>query len=258
MFKRRYRRRYTRSRKVYRSKRKFRRLKMRLMPWKNPSKKEVKVFDIVSESLAANYAYTTVPSDTLFMNQNKITSFLNAIQKGTDDNNRIGNKIFVKKIVMTIEAHSCFGDGALPVGDFWLRPIVWASENNYTANTSVNGFWRQPRSDNFTNYPDRSFINVYYDKYWHVRGAQASGLVANNFSSSLGAMTVRKIYIPFNRMVEYYSTAGSEQVYNTVKNGRDNLNLAIVASWPSSGTSVYNTKQIACLNVHTRVYYTDS
>lgn len=236
---RRYRRKYIVRRKTARSK------------MKAASKPEVKYNTFIVDDAPINIAYPGALTDNMYANQFRISNLLGNIPLGTGRGDRIGNKIYVKFIQLTIWTHACPGATNYDVGSYHLRIIVAnTGQNRLASNTIVPKFFAPPVMYQFNALINRNLVNVRYDKTYHVRATESATTALVPFNLC-GASKRLHITIPIGRVIDFQEgTAGMP------RNDADYLCLYMMVGVPGSNLAT-NGLQVCCNDIISRVYYTD-
>lgn len=216
---------------------------------KQAKKPEVKYFDYFAVDKVHRAIYATTASQTLFTSQHVLSGMLSSIAQGTGRNNRIGNRINVKFIKFTIFTRACPSTTTYNVGDYLLRCIVSGTGiSRVTAGTLISEYFYPPVNRNIMGSINRTNVYTMFDKTYPIRAGWVTGAVnPDNFCGPCRKLTFN---VPLGRMVEYLE--GS----NTVKNDRDFLSLMMLIGVPGMNVATDET-QIACSDIHLRIYYTD-
>lgn len=252
---RRYRRRRRRPAMTSRLKRSItRRLTRRLKPYKNPRKQEVKLHTTYLNGFAVGAMYSSTPTTDLFdrsivCNSSRTDGLLGHIGQGITKSTRIGNQIFVKKMVFKMFLWTCPTSSQTTYQDgVTVRALITNTRAKYSGIGLYNApnYFRTPESHQMVQAPDRSTYNVYHDRlyYWRpqigVRGANAG--------DNMGYGREVRITLPINRTVTYNDNG-------IVKEDRDVINLYLWGHIPMNTT---DNKQLLCGNMTVTTYYTDS
>lgn len=221
-----------------------RRRKTRIMMPKSmmPETKYATYIDI-SKSIKNNFFST--PVATLDGINNFYSDFFSSITKGTDDSQRVGDRIFVKFITIQLLIQGC-GDIVSPdnVYNFLVRVLI--HNGRFTAGTTLNNFFRGTSASPITHLkPDRRNVTVWHDKT-HL---MTNGNGLNGVNKGAGAMKLIKIKLPVYRNINYDSTGLS-------KDDNDVYSLS-VAAYNMAGAAGF-LKQCACMDLCIRTYFTDA
>lgn len=211
---------------------------------------EVKYFTFVTEEVPSNVTYTSTPSTTMYATNHLISNILGGITLGTSNNQRIGNKIYVKFVQFHIFTHGCPGTSAYSVDAYNLRVIVAnTGQTRVVATNNVNTFFGAAVKNTFNGLIDRTRVVVKYDKVFRISpGAiPTSALVPDNFC---GPSKRISITIPIGKVIEY------NDGLTAPKNDADYLSLYMMTGTPGMNATT-NATQIACSDITFRVYYTD-
>jgi len=217
--------------------------------YKAGMKPEVKYNTFTTESQNINIAYPGALTTSMYANQFKISNLFGNIAQGTGRGDRIGNKIYVKFIQLTIFARGCPSSADYDVGTFNLRIIVSnTGATRTTAGNIIANYFAPSVNSNFNALINRNAANVRYDKTFLMRAdTPTTALVPTCFC---GASRRLHITIPIGRVVEFLDGA------TTVRDDRDFLCLFMMVGVPGMSLAT-NGYQICCADVISRVYYTD-
>lgn len=177
---------------------------------------------------------------------NYYTDLLGNITKGTDDNQRVGDRIFVKFITFHFFIQSC-GEAVSPdpIYNYITRAFVHNSRT--TAGTNIPNFYRGASVSPLTHLkPDRRNYTIWYDKFY-----QMINYTGPNAATIRGAGPQRliKFKLPVYRNVGFDSAGVTKDDNNVYSVSLGGFNLA-------GATNTF--KQMGCMDVCIRVYFTDS
>lgn len=206
---------------------------------------EVKYATYIDVAKSIKNNFTTTASGDLLGHNQFYTDIFSIITKGTNDQNRIGDRIFVKFITIHIFVQGCI-DATTPdtVTNFLLRLFVHNARQ--TAGTTIPNFFRGLSVSPITHLkPDRRNLTVWYDKMYPMI-CQSSFTAA---TKGAGAMRLIKVKLPVYRQITFdtnNSTKDENSVYSISMAG---YNMAGAAD---------TAKQMACMDVCYRIYFTDT
>lgn len=221
----------------------------------NKKKVEVKVamgwlFDYAIMGYKYSVATTNLATEYNFI-QDTIGG---AISRGTGQGDRIGQHIFVKKIVYDIWTEVCpkFMDSpnlTLSANTAGFRVIV----DQGRASGTISGYFRRPGLYPFMNLPDRRVFGVHIDKEYFDQAGYPAQRVAGTPGTNtpgLGMLKHRRIALNVNRSVTF-----DPNTDNTMKNDADVYSLKMIGHY---NNMVNDTRyQTHCATIRTRIYYTD-
>lgn len=177
-------------------------------------------------------------------NQNFYNDMIGNISLGTDSTNRIGQSIFVKKIVIYLYPYLCPANRAsYSVNQSLLRVMVTGARE--PAGTTCTSFFHEADK-----WPDLGFIDrrnrpVHYDKWFDIQATQPTT------SAQIMQGKVRRIVIPFrvNRRCVFTSTGAVKEDSNCFS-----LQMAAI---PPAYAEITDATQVFCTAWSYRVYFTD-
>jgi len=207
---------------------------------------EVKYLTKLDNSKSIKNNFFNSATSTLDGINNFYSDIFSLITKGTDDNNRVGDRIFVKFLTIHLYIQGC-GDPVTPdpVYNFLIRVIVHNAR--FTAGSGIAVFFRGGSTTPLTHCkPDRRNFTVWYDKMFIMNNMNGF-----NAATNLGAGPIKivKIKLPVYRNVGF-DIAGATKDDNSVYS----LSVGAYNMSGASGT----LKQCACMDVCIRPYFTDS
>lgn len=194
-------------------------------------------------------------SSNLGTEYNISTDFIGgAIARSTAQDGRIGQHIFVKKIVFDVYAELCpkFIDSpnlTLSANTAHLRIII----DNQRATGALSQYFRKPVLYACFGTPDRRVVGVHFDKtYSYQAGFPANRIAGSPGYNDVGLGMVRKHRITFNVNRSVTFDANTD---NTMKNDSDVYSFKILGYYPNmvAGTRY----QTHCFSLNTKIYYTD-
>lgn len=217
---------------------------------KQARKPEVKYFTYLKEDTPSKIAYTGTASKTLYDHQYIFGNMFGGIVAGTANDQRIGNKIYVKFIQFTMFTKACPGTTVFDIGSYNLRMIVAnTGTERIVAGTPVPNFFGVAVSNSFNNLIDRSRVYTKFDKTFNIpaHGSATTSLAPYN---TCGASKRLSVTVPIGKVIEYVNGT------NSPKNDQDYLGLFLLVGLPGM-TTVTNAQQVSCTDIIFRIYYTD-
>lgn len=246
---RRTRRRYTMRRRTYR-----RRTRSVGYAVKAKNTTEVKFFTYIDYDKAV--PNTQSPSNTSDLSGG--TTFagdiISNITQGTGDNNRIGDKIYVKYIDFKVCIKPCLQNNQWQPLDFLYRVLIHTAR--VAAGGVVTNYWRGGYRIPVTHaWPNRAVYNTYYDKI--VKSISTSGVTPIPISYTAGQpgepissnYKMLRFRIPIGRQVAFTPSG-------TVKEQRDVITFNVLGYAMKDNQDRLNW-QTACMDYSYRIYYTD-
>lgn len=235
--------------RIYKRRRRFRRRRIyrrrRIMRRMRSKKAEVKVMTVHAYNQALQCYNLPSASQSLPNTANFAIDLLSNISKGVENYQRIGDKIFVKKVVFKFYVYSCPANTSYSVGTFMFRPIIgsWVGP----VATAVPYVFKSTSTDLFTNYTDRSNYIIHHDRVYIVP-AYGDATTTTTFK---GAMRLITVSLPFNRGVTFNVTGETRLSANRIS-------LGALVSVPNRSALSTPGAQFGCFDYSMRVYYTDS
>jgi len=245
----------------------FRRMRLRMRRRRNyrrSSKPEVKVYTTVLSGMPLYHFMSTAANRTSSDRDGLLQNIFNGIALGTNYEQRLGNKVFVKFIRVT---HSCYLD-SFTIGTTVYSPnsvgvrIMWTNDSTApatptTAGTANGEFYAHNSTCKFIQPINRRKYIVYYDK----RRIIASGFPAS--TTDVGGQVATWSYrIPVNKTIIYNDTLSTS---GQAKEDNMNYNLKAIcyipgynnAAFQSGGNSPVAGLSPMVLDTMVRTYYTD-
>lgn len=244
----------------------YRRLRMRMRRRRyRRSKAEVKVLTSVLSGMPIYHYCPSTYNSTSSDRDGIMQNIFNGISLGTNYQQRLGNKIFVKFMRIT---HSCYVD-SFTVGTTVYSPsavglrLMWTNDVTNPATPTAAGsantdFYAHISSCKFIQPINRRKYIVFYDK----RKIITSGWPANA-SDSCGQVATWSYRIPVNKTIVYNDTMSTS---GPAKEDKMNYNLKAIAyingynnaAFQSSNNSPVAGCSPLVLDTVIRTYYTDS
>lgn len=217
---------------------------------KQARKPEVKYFTYIKEDTPSKIAYSATANKKLYDHQYIFGNMFGGIVYGTGNDQRVGNKIYVKFIQFTMFTKACPGTTVFDIASYNLRMIVANTGlERYVAGTDISNFFGPALSNNFNNLVDRSRIYVKFDKTFNIP-AFGSATISLAPYNTCGASKRLSVTVPIGKVIEYVNGT------NSPKNDQDYLGLFLLVGLPGMNT-VTNTQQVSCTDLIFRIYYTD-
>lgn len=193
------------------------------------------------------YSTPTTLLDNSFSFQEDI---LKIIEKGVNQYDRIGQQIFVKKIIYKFWGEICpkFIDTPttnVQCNTSWIRYII----DNQRTTANIAGYFRGPTHLIATGDPDRRAVQVHRDVTRNVTAGFPAQWTNSGAVVGVGACFHHKIVIPVNRTVTYDPNTGRP------RNDRDVFSLRMLGYMPN--IPAQNALQTHCVSFRVYIYYTD-
>lgn len=169
---------------------------------------------------------------------------LAAITTGTQSMQRIGNKIFLKKIVLHMTVWLCPLNTDTATYDSVIVRLLLPGVGVYYGGADVDNFWYGTLTNHVHDFIRRSNVKCYLDRTFTL---QAQTPISGTGRTGKGALKRLTFSIPFNRVIEYAVST------NSPKYLEDRMNFNAFAFSPD----VAGGTQIVCHNSSWRLYYTD-
>lgn len=194
------------------------------------------------------YKYTTPTYDlsSFFTHQ---VDVLSVIQVGTNNNQRIGSKIFVKKILYEIWGDICPKFLATPTTAISCNTTMLRFIFDTNRDLAPTGYWRNSVVYPIMARPDRRAVGIHLDRTYNIDGylpGQVSGGVQQ---TGLGKTFKKTFTFNLNRSVTFNPNTGQ------MKNDSDVYTMRMIGYMPNltSNTSY----QTHCVMYRTSIYFTD-
>lgn len=214
------------------------------------SKPEMKIWTGHYPEIAIYASQYAAPSTTLYAAAFIVGDAIKNITIGTGSSNRIGTRIFVKKIQYSIIPFLCPEGNNAQLNSGLIRFIVSSAGWEKTAGTTVAGFSDSTTTRPINFSPNRRFYSFFKDTYLTLNsGYPASVDGTGNSRPGLGMIKHINLNINVNKEVKFSpdttSLADESSSYSLFAIG------AIPAQPGSSET------RVACANIRLRIWYTD-
>lgn len=180
---------------------------------------------------------------------NYTSGLLATIGRGTQFNQRVGNRIFVKGMQLRMNVWQCPEATASNMKDSYLRVIV---HNAYLSDqTSVaTNFWFNTSYLHLNLPVDKTKYRVHLDRTYKMTN---SSYTTAADPRSMSPSRLIKIWIPINRTIRYLDT-DFQTGFAEVTDQKDCYQISTIAY----GSSNVNAgKQIICGTMYCRVFFTD-
>jgi len=139
----------------------------------------------------------TANASALMANTWTFGSFL-LMAQGTDASTRVGNKIFVKSVTVSMQMKPQVG---MPVSGCTMRFVVYHNKDSLGAlPAAVGDLWQTPGIDTLRYTPYLSKYNLLFDQI-------TSGVMTSATTS--GPPSIKQITFPINKLIEYKSNLGT-------------------------------------------------
>lgn len=211
---------------------------------------EVKYITLTQQDIPSEIAYNAA-TDVLYAEQNVFSNHLAYIEQGTNRDQRVGGKIYVKFATFHLWTWACPGDEDTGVDQYYLRCIVSNTGNTrYSAASTVPSYFGSLEKRNINGLINRSNITVYHDKIYKVSGSAfpTQALAPDNLYGNARRISFT---VPIGHVVDYINDS------NIVKNDRDYISLMLIVGLPGMQAATATT-QICCTDMTIRYYYTDA
>lgn len=218
---------------------------------KRRSSTEVKYFTYIDFNKAVPNTESATATSSLQSTCQFTGDIISNIVQGTGDNNRIGDKIYVKYVDFKVCIKPCLQSSAWQPMDFMYRVLVHNAR--VAAGVVVPNFWRGTYRIPLTHaWPDRSQHNIYYDRVITSISTSGQSPIPVLSSSPTGISSNYRYFrfrIPIGRQVTFSSTG-------TVKDTRDVLTFSVMGYAMKDDQDRVGW-QTACMDYTYRIYFTD-
>jgi len=211
---------------------------------------EVKYITLSQQDIPSQIEYSAA-SASLFASQHVFSDHLAYIDQGTNRDQRVGSKIYVKFATFHLWTWACPESFAQDVDNYFLRCIVSNTGNTRVAAASnLPIYFGSLEKRNINGLINRSNVTVYHDKMYKISGASS----INNPQSPenvLGNCRRISFTVPIGHIVDYVNDSV------VVRNDRDYICLMLIVGCAGmSGAS--NGVQMCCTDMTIRYYFTDA
>lgn len=249
-------RKYKRMRRVRRRgviRRRIRRTRSVGSAVKSKKTSEVKFFTYIDFNKAVPNTETTAATSDLTASSTFAGDIISNIVQGTADNNRIGDKIYVKYIDFKVCLKPCLQNDQWQPVDFLYRVLIHTAR--VAAGVSVPNYWRGTYRISVTHaWPNRAVYNTYYDKT--ISSICTSGIapIPITYTTAPGSRIsshykMLRFRIPIGRQISFGPSG-------TVKEQRDVISFSVLGYAMKDNIDRANW-QVACMDYTYRIYYTD-
>lgn len=211
---------------------------------------EVKYLTLTQQDIPSQITYSPATA-TLFAEQHVFSDHLAYIDQGTNRDQRVGSKIYVKFATFHLWTWACPESFEQDVDNYYLRCIVSNTGNTrIAAGAVVPNYFGSLEKRNINGLINRSNITVYHDKIYKVSGAAA---ITNPESPSNITGNSRRISftVPIGHLVDYINDSV------IVRNDRDYICLMLIVGCPGMSMET-NSMQMCCTDMTIRYYFTDA
>jgi len=237
--------------------RKYRKLKRRrikrryITKRRKPSSKvETKIYTTHTDSEAIYSTYTLTNGTISPGSWYHKGDLLNGIVNGINANQRIGSKIFVKKIQVLHTLYLCPEGNNASISAAAIRYVICSAGWNSAAGTPLNNFFDEPCKVGINGSLNRRNFIVWKDKTYNINSSTYASTNSTGVSVvGQGHMRTIRHTINVNRSVTFVPGQ------NLVKDERDSFCFFTFAALPGQ---LPNTEgRAACQSTRYRVWYTD-
>lgn len=194
---------------------------------------------------AVSAATSSCPATTFLK-----ADILNNIVQGTAENQRIGNRIFVKKIQWRFTVYLCPQGNSVSLNSAAIRFIIGSAGWNLTAGTSLSGFFDTATNTIFDGALNRRKFSFFKDKTVHLNSGYPAITTAGGVNVA-GTGMVKRVNLTcnVNKQVKYYPGGAN------VSDESNSYNLFALGTTPNLGSNV--EVRVACMTYRVRIWYTD-
>lgn len=173
------------------------------------------------------------------------------ITKGTNGNERIGDHIFVKKIVFDFWGDLCPKVWNTPATNIDCNSILHRTLiGNWRNSGDVSGIWRNAVAYQIHGQVDRRAYNVHLDRLQQITVGIPASQKSSAAVTGMGKTWHKQMVLNLNRQVTFDANTGK------MKRDEDVVSLAMLGHLPSPAPSTWY--QTACMCYRIRIYYTDN
>lgn len=211
---------------------------------------EVKYLTLTQQDIPSQIAYSPATA-SLFQEQHVFSDHLAYIDQGTNRDQRVGSKIYVKFATFHLWTWACPESFAQYVDNYHIRCIVSNTGNTrVAAGNNIANYFGSLEKRNINGLINRSNVTVYHDKIYKVSGS-ASNNNPESPDNILGVSRRISFTVPIGHLVDYVNDSV------IVRNDRDYICLMLIVGCPGMSVET-NALQICCTDMTIRYYFTDA
>lgn len=213
-------------------------------------KTEVKYISISTIDVPIKITASAAPTSTLYAQNRYAHNILSFIEQGTAADQRIGDRIFLKHITIVATTRGCPALSTYSVGTYYLRCLLHNTGGTRPSiTTDIQNFFRTVDKNNFNGIVDQTKFKLFQDKLVSVKANEGPNWTSLDYTHN-GPYRRFIMKHTFNKEVIY------ERGTNEVKNDDCSFDFSILLGVPGA-VNANNLRQIACIDMHINVYYTD-
>lgn len=213
------------------------------------NKPEMKIFTSVYEDFAIYATLAAVDTTSSPGAANLYPDLLNRILPGTGSNQRVGSRIFVKKIQYSGIIFLCPQGNSASLNSALVRLVVCSAGWGTTGGSSIQYFFDHPLKRIFNGSLNRRRYSFFKDKIISLNsGWPASTNASGVQDPGTGLMKHFNITINVNKNVKYSPDL------TTVP---DEMNSYCLFAFGAVVQPSNTETRVACMSLRTRVWYTD-
>lgn len=214
------------------------------------SKPEIKMWTGSYPALEFVAIRTAAASSLLGGKQFLIADFFKNVTVGAGYNQRVGQRIFAKKIQLSFTTYLCPEGNDASCNTGVVRHQVGSAGWDKTAGTGINNFFDETVTYPFTGPNNRKLYKTYKEKIVHFNSAVAAkNSPTGTGIAGIGMVKHYKMNINVNKNIKYSTNS------TTPSDESGSYSLFVMAYTPNlpSGTET----RLCCSSVRVRLWFTD-
>jgi len=179
-----------------------------------------------------------------------INDILRTIVAGTGPNQRVGSRIFVKKIQISITVYLCPEGNSVELNSALIRCVVGTAGWDKTSGTSIANFFDTPVIYPFNGPLNRRLYSYFYDKIVTMNSGWAAETDSSGTASAgLGMAKHFNVTLNVNKNIKYIPSSA------VPTDEASSYSLFLFGFTPALPANF--EARVACCTVRTRTWYTD-
>jgi len=210
---------------------------------------EVKIYTAIYEDFAIYSSFLNADSTSIPASANLYPDLLDGIIKGTTSSQRVGDRIFVKKIQYSGVMFLCPSGNSTSMNTALVRLVICGASWGKASGTSIQYFFDRSLRRVFNGPLNRRRFPVFKDKIISFQsGWPATTDSDGDLDSATGQIKHFNISLNVNKNVKY-----SPDLSTVADEGNSYCLFAYGATPQPSNTEV----RVACMSLRVRVWFTD-
>jgi len=214
------------------------------------SKPEIKMWTGSYPALEIVAVRSTATSTALTGKQFLIADFLKNIEQGVGISQRVGLRIFVKKLQISCTTYLCPEGNDATINSCVIRHQIGSAGWDRTAGTQINNYFDSGITYPFTGPNNRKLFRTFKERIVHLNSPLPAQTTALGVGiSGTGMVKHYKINVNINKNVKYSPHS------NTPADESTSYSLFTMAYTPMQPS---NTEiRVACMSTRVRIWFTD-